>query len=185
MAYAQTSSSVLIPAETATIFNLLGRKFDRIDASPAIVIGPDRSPAKRVRKVAGLAEWQKNKAIHYIDENVERFIKVEDVAALVKLSASRFSKAFKVSFGRSPYDYVLARRVEAAKYLIVQTDEPLSQVAHACGLSDQAHLSKVFKRVVGVTPLKYRRAGSRVRTTNIGQTSWTRLAAASASLSAL
>jgi len=132
-------------------------------------------PEKRARTIAGLAVWQKNKAIRYIDDHIEDCIRVEDVASLVKLSASRFSKAFKVSFGRSPYDYVLARRVEAAKYLISNTDEPLSQVAHACGLSDQAHLSKVFKRLVGVTPLKYRRASGRVRNVS-APASWTRLA---------
>ncbi|WP_082930621.1 helix-turn-helix domain-containing protein [Rhizobium bangladeshense] len=181
MAYAQTSRSVFIPAETANIFSLPSCGFDRSESSTAILINPDRAPAKRVRKVAGLAEWQKNKAVRYIDENVERCIKVEDIAALVKLSASRFSKAFKVSFGRSPYDYVLARRVEAAKYLIMHTDEPLSQVAHACGLSDQAHLSKVFKRIAGVTPLRYRRAGSRVRPTTFGQTNWSRLTEGAAS----
>lgn len=107
--------------------------------------------------VAGLSDWQKKKISKYIDANLDQCIRVVDLGQQVRLSASRFSKGFKVSFGRAPYDYVMTRRVEAAKYLITMTDDPLSQIAQACGLSDQAHLSKIFKRSVGVTPLKWRR----------------------------
>lgn len=109
---------------------------------------------------AGLSEWQRKKIIRYIDENVDARIRVSDLSEQVRLSVSRFSKGFNVTFGRPPYDYVLSRRIEAAKYLIASTSEPLSQIAHACGLSDQAHLSKVFKRLVETTPLKWRKNAS-------------------------
>lgn len=144
-------------------------------ANNSITLTPS-AESKRIRTVAGLADWQKNKSLRYIDDHIEECIRVEELAAQVKLSASRFSKAFKVSFGRSPYDYVLSRRIEAAKFLIVSTEEPLSQVAHACGLSDQAHLSKVFKRLVGVTPLRYRRSGLRTRVNSTAPAGWARLA---------
>lgn len=109
---------------------------------------------------AGLSEWQRKKIIRYVDGNVDSKLRVCDLSEQVRLSVSRFSKGFNVTFGRPPYDYVLSRRIEAAKYLIASTDEPLSQIAHACGLSDQAHLSKVFKRLVGTTPLKWRKSAS-------------------------
>lgn len=124
----------------------------------------DRSaPAVAVVKekvTSGLSEWQRKKIIRYIDENVDTRLRVSDLSEQVRLSVSRFSKGFNVTFGRPPYDYVLSRRIEAAKYLIASTQEPLSQIAHACGLSDQAHLSKVFKRLVGTTPLKWRKNAS-------------------------
>ncbi|MDK4716035.1 AraC family transcriptional regulator [Rhizobium sp. CNPSo 4039] len=120
----------------------------------------------KVRRVAGLSEWQKIKVARYIDEHIDGCIRVEELGLQVRLSASRFSKGFKESFGRSPYDYVLLRRVEAAKFLIATTQEPLSQIAQACGLSDQAHLSKIFKRVVGMTPLRWRRTASASRSTD-------------------
>lgn len=115
------------------------------------------SPRKRV---GGLSDWQKRKVARYIEENLDRCIRVEELGRQVRLGSSRFSKGFKVSFGKSPYDYVLARRIEAAKYLLAFTDEPLSQVAQACGLSDQSHFSKLFKRLVGMAPLKWRRGAS-------------------------
>ncbi|MEV4610705.1 helix-turn-helix transcriptional regulator [Neorhizobium sp. LMR1-1-1.1] len=114
---------------------------------------------------AGLSEWQRKKIIRYVDGNVDSKLRVCDLSEQVRLSVSRFSKGFNVTFGRPPYDYVLSRRIEAAKYLIASTDEPLSQIAHACGLSDQAHLSKVFKRLVGTTPLKWRKSASVARST--------------------
>lgn len=107
--------------------------------------------------VSGLADWQLKKIARYIDQNIDQRLRVSDMGMQVRLSTSRFSKGFKVSVGLSPYDYVLHRRIAFAKQLIGSTLEPLSQIATACGLSDQAHLSKVFKRLVGVTPLNWRR----------------------------
>lgn len=107
--------------------------------------------------VSGLADWQLKKIARYVDQNIDKRLRVSDMGLQVRLSTSRFSKGFKVSVGLSPYDYVLHKRIEFAKQLIGSTLEPLSQIATACGLSDQAHLSKVFKRLVGVTPLNWRR----------------------------
>ncbi len=124
----------------------------------------DRQPpvavAFKEKVTSGLSEWQRKKIVRYVDENVDTRLRVSDLSEQVRLSVSRFSKGFNVTFGRPPYDYVLSRRIEAAKYLIASTQEPLSQIAHACGLSDQAHLSKVFKRLVGTTPLKWRKNAS-------------------------
>ena len=117
------------------------------------------------RTTAGLSEWQRKKIIRFVDSNIHERLRVFDLSEQVRLSVSRFSKGFNVTFGRPPYDYVLSRRIEAAKYLIASTSEPLSQIAHACGLSDQAHLTKVFKRLAGTTPLKWRRNASVTRST--------------------
>lgn len=128
----------------------------------ALTVQSSRRPVAVVKDkvISGLSEWQRKKVIRYIDENVDTRLRVSDLSEQVRLSVSRFSKGFNVTFGRPPYDYVLSRRMEAAKYLIASTHEPLSQIAHACGLSDQAHLSKIFKRLVGTTPLKWRKYAS-------------------------
>lgn len=121
---------------------------------------PTAATATTVKVPSGLSEWQRKKIVRYVDENIDTKLRVSDLSEQVRLSVSRFSKGFNVTFGRPPYDYVLSRRIEAAKYLIASSSEPLSQIAHACGLSDQAHLSKVFKRLVGTTPLKWRKNAS-------------------------
>lgn len=125
---------------------------------------PSGTVATKDKVTSGLSEWQRKKIVRFVDQNIDSRLRVSDLSEQVRLSVSRFSKGFNVSFGRPPYDYVLSRRIEAAKYLIASTDEPLSQIAHACGLSDQAHLSKVFKRLVGTTPLKWRKNASVIKT---------------------
>ncbi len=169
-----TSAQLRAAPEGAVVWSLNTHGLTAHFPKPAIA--PTRTPSfARGRTVAGLAEWQKNKIARYIDDNVESCIRVQELGAQVRLSASRFSKGFKVSFGKSPYDYVLARRIDAAKFLITSTDEPLSQIAQACGLSDQAHLSKVFKRLVGMTPLNWRRRRAAGTTAAVPH-SWSRLA---------
>lgn len=113
-------------------------------------VSSDRISAK------GLSEWQKKKIVRYIDQNIRTSLRIVDLGALVHLSASHFSRKFKVSFGKSPYAYVLSRRVALAMALIQKTDEPLSQIASACGMCDQAHLCKSFRRAAGMTPQEWR-----------------------------
>jgi transcriptional regulator GlxA family with amidase domain len=112
---------------------------------------PERSRSK------GLADWQVKKVIRHIDQNIRMNLKIVDLGALVHLSASHFSRSFKVSFGEPPYAYVLSRRVAVAMDLIHRTDEPLSQIASECGMCDQAHMCKSFRRLAGMTPQEWRR----------------------------
>lgn len=126
---------------------------------------PDRHPAAgwRVHEhVArgGLAPWQVRRLIAYIDTRIAGTIRAEELADLVRLSVSHFSRAFKVSFGESPLRYATVRRIERAKMMMTTTDEPLCQIAMACGLCDQSHFCRVFLRTVGVTPNVWRRQNS-------------------------
>jgi AraC family transcriptional regulator len=105
----------------------------------------------------GLAPWQMMRVVRYIDANLEHSTSNDRLAGEARLSRSYFSKAFRVSFGQSPHHYVIERRVERAKQLMQTTTDPLSQIAHACGFADQAHLARVFRRVVGQAPNLWRR----------------------------
>ncbi|WP_246704605.1 AraC family transcriptional regulator [Rhizobium sp. P32RR-XVIII] len=111
--------------------------------------------------VGGLAPWQVNRLKRFIEENLSNSISLDDLAQLVKLSTSYFSAAFKVSFGTSPHNFILSRRVEHAKHKMAHTDAPLSEIALDCGLADQAHLSRIFRRATGMTPSAWRRYSRR------------------------
>jgi len=80
------------------------------------------------------------------------------MARVAARSVCYFSRAFKVSFGETPHAYVMRRRVRRAQELMLNSDEPLSHIALACGFADQAHLSRLFRREVGATPSAWRRA---------------------------
>lgn len=105
----------------------------------------------------GLAPWQIKRLKSHIDARITERLCLDDLSALVRLSTSYFSAAFKRSFGVPPHNYIVARRVEFAKRQILSGDAPLCRVALDCGLADQAHLTRVFRRVTGTTPSAWRR----------------------------
>jgi AraC family transcriptional regulator len=106
----------------------------------------------------GLAPWQERKVRNYIEDGLEGPLPVEDLASLVSLSTSYFCRAFKETFGVPPHSYVIKQRVERARALMLTTSESLSQIAAACGLVDQAHLSKCFRQARGTPPGAWRRS---------------------------
>ena len=105
----------------------------------------------------GLAPWQRRKIERYIREQLERPVQIEELAGQIPLSVSHFCRAFKETFGDTPHAYLIRLRLEAAQAMMLETAEPLSQIALASGFADQAHLSKQFRRVVGETPSAWRR----------------------------
>ena len=111
----------------------------------------------------GLAHWQMRVAIRQIEDDLEARLSLASLASRVRLSPSHFSRAFKHSFGISPHAYVVLRRVERAKSMMLETAEALSQISTACGFSDQSHLSRVFLRHVGHSPNAWRRARTLAR----------------------
>ncbi|HEY3516064.1 MAG TPA: AraC family transcriptional regulator [Gammaproteobacteria bacterium] len=105
-----------------------------------------------------LAPWQIRKIAAHIESNLGRSLRSGDLAALVRLSPAHFSRTFRNTFGCSPLEYVTQRRMERAQGLMLSTDVPLAQIALDCGLADQAHFSRVFRKVVGECPRAWRRA---------------------------
>lgn len=105
----------------------------------------------------GLASWQIRRLLAHIEARLDASIRVADLAALVGLSTSHFSRAFKQSFGQAPMTYVSLQRVRLAQRLLLTTDDSLCQISLACGMCDQAHLTRVFRRLVGDSPMAWRR----------------------------
>ncbi len=106
----------------------------------------------------GLAPWQIRKVTSHVEAHLDRPIRNEDLAALVRLNPSHFGRAFRNSLGEPPHEYVIRRRVERAQGLMLSTDASLSEIALDCGLADQSHLTRLFRRIVGESPSAWRRA---------------------------
>lgn len=105
----------------------------------------------------GLAPWQVRRLRALVEANLAETLAITGLAQAVRLSASYLHRAFKTSFGETPHDYILRRRVARAQQRMLETRDPLAQVALDCGLSDQAHLCRVFRRFTGESPSAWRR----------------------------
>ena len=105
----------------------------------------------------GLPAWQTRRVTAHVEANLSRRIRIQDIARLLDLSASHFCRAFKCSFGATPREYVLRRRIEVSQALMLTTAESLSSIALRCGMCDQQHFTRSFRRIVGETPSMWRR----------------------------
>lgn len=115
------------------------------------------SSPRKMRASSGLAPWQVLRVRDYVEATLSGIIHVSCLARIAKLSTSHFARAFRVSFGVTPAAYVVVRRVERAKRMMLSTTEPLCRISLDCGFTDQSHLSRAFRRQVGESPSQWRR----------------------------
>lgn len=115
------------------------------------------------RRPGQLAARRLRQALDYIEDNCLRAIKLAELADLVGLSQSYFSSAFKASTGMAPHQWQMKARIERVKHRLLQPGASLIQIAHATGFADQAHMTRVFKQFVGVTPAAWLRAQAATR----------------------
>lgn len=92
----------------------------------------------------------------YIFKHIGRPIQSVELAELLGLSPSYFSRTFHQVTGLSPTNYILTWRVNVAKHMLINSRRPLVDIAISCGFSSQSHLQSAFKRMVGVTPAAWR-----------------------------
>lgn len=110
---------------------------------------------------SGLTGWQCRRVRNYVEANVEKPLRVSDLAAEARISVGHFTRSFMIAFGVSPYSFITAQRVARAKALMLHTDYPLSSIALLCGMSDHAHFSRIFRRFEGLPPSAWRRTHRR------------------------
>src|SRR5450830_187560 len=96
-------------------------------------------------------------AQEYLDQHLGRQVHLQDIAAAAGLPAFRLFRAFERATGMTPHAYQRQARVRVAKSLI-RLNHSLADVSAATGFSDQAHLTRWFRRIMGITPGAYRNA---------------------------
>jgi AraC family transcriptional regulator len=105
----------------------------------------------------GLVPWQLRRARAYIDAHLSDAPSVSDLARECRLSASHFARAFRQATGMPPHRWVMKRRIERAKELLLEGELDLAELALACGFADQSHFTRTFDRSEGHSPGKWRR----------------------------
>jgi AraC-like DNA-binding protein len=136
------------PVTATALDNVMERPFNRTLRA----LSPESAPPR-----GGLAPGALKRIREHVEKGLAEKINVCELAALVGLSESHFSRAFKQSVGQSPHRYLLLRRIAAAAELIEKTDRQLTEIALDAGFSDQCHFTRMFVRETGETPLTFRK----------------------------
>lgn len=105
----------------------------------------------------GLAPWQIKRACERLESDLGGSLSLQQIAAEFDLSVSHFSRAFRISTGLPPHQWLLHQRVKAAKQLLSVRGLPLSEIAISAGFANQSHFTRVFSSVVGLSPGAWRR----------------------------
>lgn len=99
------------------------------------------------------------RARHRVDEFIERHLverfTLTDMAEAACMSRFHFSRMFRLTFGISPMEYVLHRRIERAKPMLLDQRRSIAEVAATLGFCDQSHFSRSFRRVTGYAPRQF------------------------------
>ena len=103
-------------------------------------------------KNAGLV----NAAIHFMKENVERRITLQDILDYVGYSSTRFSALFKQQTGFSPLAYFNRLKIEHACHMLKMTDMHINKICYKVGIEDSLYFSRLFSKVMGMSPSEYR-----------------------------
>ncbi|GAA6618163.1 helix-turn-helix domain-containing protein [Scytonema sp. NUACC26] len=102
----------------------------------------------------GLSQLRLQQVREYIHEHLDRNLKLVELSAIAQISPYHFLRLFKQQMGITPHQYILQSRIEKVKHMLQHSDLSIANIAVQTGFSDQSHLTRCFKRIVGVTPKK-------------------------------
>jgi len=98
------------------------------------------------------------RARDFIEQNYDRHISLDDMAAAAFMSSAHFLRQFKDEFGLTPYQYLTECRLRAAQELLINTEIAITDIVFASGFGNRSAFSRLFKERCGVSPLEYRRS---------------------------
>jgi AraC family transcriptional regulator len=125
------------------------------------IIDSYSSLSKSVPRYSGGLGRRLNAVVEYIEANLARPLALRELAGLAGVSARHFERAFRQSLELPPHAYVLRRRVDAARGLLVgQAALTMAQIAKRVGFSSASHLASAFRRQEGCSPTQFRRIHS-------------------------
>ena len=102
-------------------------------------------PSGRVRRVT-----------EYIEQNLDKELRLAELAGLVCMSPFHFARLFKRSTGEPPHRFVIQQRIARASAFLAQPEPSIAEISRRVGFRTPSHFTTVFRRVSGVTPSGYR-----------------------------
>jgi AraC family transcriptional regulator len=132
-------------------------------ATAMIVRLLEEAPPLEGKRSKRLAARMAARVVEFIEGNLDQRLTLAELAALADLSVPHFKVLFRETLGMPVHQYVVQRRVERARTLLLQGRLSASQVALETGFAHQSHMAHWMNRLLGVTPRELARGGSAVR----------------------
>jgi AraC family transcriptional regulator len=105
----------------------------------------------------GFTKLQLQRATDFMEAHLGDSLTLAELASATGLSPSHFARRFKVTTGMPPHQFLMQLRVERAKRML-RSGTSIIEIALACGFTHQEHMTRIFRRAVGMTPAAYRRS---------------------------
>lgn len=102
-----------------------------------------------------LSKQNVRRLLDYINAHIDKPLSIKSLAMVVGMSESTFSRSFKNHFSQTPFQFVLDSRLNFAKHLMRQKKMRLCDIAYLSGFSSQQHMTTIFKKRLGITPLTF------------------------------
>lgn len=153
--HAAPSVAAAIPAENLAGLDAEVRRLGRLLPDDRAMRAPEPA-GKPVRAGSGLVAWRLKRVLAFMEEHYGEPVTLAEMARVAGLSRMHFAAKFRISTGSRPHEYLLRLRVERAQTLMLETCEPLAQVAFSVGFQTQAHFTTVFRRFAATTPHRWR-----------------------------
>ena len=142
------SEQINIPSE-----NYINSAFLALENYIVNYFGSDRTPTVYSgKKLSHPVSY----TIKRLNHDLSNPPQISTIADELKLTQAFLTKKFKHETDVSPYQFLLLLRIKRAKQFLVETDIPISDIADETGFCSQAHLTRHFAKIVGITPLKFR-----------------------------
>ena len=116
----------------------------------------ESSAARQHQSQRRLRDFYMKEALSFIEQNYQRDVSVEDIAAFCGLNRSYFGKLFRDTMGESPQAFLLHYRMAQAAQFLKETTQPVSAISTMVGYANPLHFSRAFKSVYGISPRAYR-----------------------------
>ena len=114
-------------------------------------------PVTGRKRRGGLAPWQVRRACDLIEAYLDGDPSIASLSRECQVSESYFVRAFHTTVGMPPHRWVMKRRIERAKSLMMSSEHSLAEIAVMCGFVDQSHFSRIFARETSTSPARWRR----------------------------
>lgn len=121
------------------------------------IIAVNTKDIQKINKHDEVTYKRIKKVLRFIDDSLSDELNNEQLSKLINVSESILLKSFKKTVGASPMQYVIKKRIDRARYLIITTDKKISTIASECGFNDMSYFAKQFKRIVGISPKEYKK----------------------------